>query len=666
MSTALLCGMHSLARAADPADIFALPEVPPLSTPNGALPAGTQLRLVLALNMRDEAGAERYVRDVSVPGSPYYGQYLSPADFAARFGSSDEDYAAVVGWARAHGLATGPRTASRTLVSVRGDVATLERLFATRLALYRTPDGQPAYAPLVIPTLPAELAGHAAAIVGLASARQYAPLVRRADLHNVHPLSAGGTGVGGAYSPSDFRTAYDVPAQPSAGLTETVAVFEQGGFAGGDIETFARRYGLPQPPVTVRAVDGSGTGITNADVEVEAVLDVDTILGVNPSVRQIMVYEDGTDPFPVALLDSLAAIADDDAAQTISISYGEAEALIGRAAAKAEHAVLLQLAAQGQTVYASAGDSGAYLITVNAVTLAVNDPASQPQVTAVGGTTLFTGFGSRYVQENAWNSFDTGFGGATGGGISTFWQIPDYQVANSNSVFANAGGSSTNRNVPDVTADGDVNTGASLYSRANGGWSIAGGTSLSAPLWAGFGSILNATRTGVGLPRLGFFNPMIYTIGLTGFGIHDIVNGSNGNPNDFVGQPGLVGYFAASGPDNVSGTGSFDGRLYLSNLLAQNLLGDGSGPPSRIAAPVATPSATSVALTWEAAKRDLGYLVEVYPATNPNAVTFAATRQLRVTVGGLTAGTDYTAVVLPTNKFGESASPALRFTTPAQ
>ena len=220
--------------------------------------------------------------------------------------------------------------------------------------------------------------------------------------------------------------------------------------------------------------------------------------------------------------------------------------------------------------------------------------------------------------------------------------------------------------MPDVTADGDVDTGASLYSRANGGWLIAGGTSLSAPLWAGFSSILNATRTGVGLPGLGFFNPMIYTLGLTGFGIHDIVNGSNGNPNDFVGQPGLAGYFAASGPDNVSGTGSFDGRLYLGNLLAQNLLGDGSGPPSRIAAPTATPASNSVALSWDAAQRDLGYLVEVYPTANPAAVTFAATQALSATVTGLTANTPYTAVVLPTNKYGESESRATQFTTAAR
>ena len=664
MATTLACSLHSLARAAGPADIFALPDIAGSATSTGRLAPAARLRIVVALNLRDPAGAEQFVHDVSTPGSPRYGLFLSPADFAARFGATGEDYAALASWARAHGLQPGPQTASRTTLSLRGDVATLERLFATQLAAYVTPDGQPAYAPLVTPTLPAELEGRVAAVIGLASGRQFAPLLKHADLRSVRPLSAGGSGVGGAYSPEDFRTAYDVPPQPGAASSETVAVFEQGGFAMDDVATFAHRYGLPKPPVKVRAVDGSGTGTTSGDVALEAVLDIDTILGVNPAVGQIIAYEDGTDPFPVALLDSLSAMADDDGAQTISISYGQAEALTGRAAAKAEHTVLLQLAAQGQTVYASAGDSGAYLVTRNTVTLAVNDPASQPQVTGVGGTTLFTGFGSIYSQENAWNSLDTGFGGATGGGISNLWQIPDYQVALNNSVFANAGGSSTNRNVPDVTADGDVNTGASLYSRANGGWLIAGGTSLSAPLWAGFSSILNATRVGVGLPRLGFFNPMIYTLGLGGFGIHDIVNGSNGNPNDYVGQPGLVGYFAASGADNVSGFGSFDGRLYLGNLLGQNLIGDGSGPPSRIAAPSAVPGATGVALSWKAAKRDLGYLIEVFPTANPAAVTFAATRALGVTVTGLAAGTDYGAVVLPTNAYGESESPVTRFTTP--
>ncbi len=659
-SAAMFAGTNAGA-AASPADLFAGPPPQAFAATVGDLAPATPIRLVLALPLRDEAGAEAFARDVSTPASGQYGGYLTPAQFAARFGALPEHEQAAIAWARAHGLSIDQRSRSRTTVTVSGPLATIETLFATRLAAYRAPDGQPGFAPLVAPSLPDALAGHVVGVIGLASARHDATLVRRAAPGEVRTQNA--TGVGGGYSPADFRTAYVVPPQPTSQAPQTVAVFEQGGFAMADLTQFAQHYGLPTPPVTVRNVNGFDGRITNANVELEAVLDIDTVLGINPAVSQILVYEDGADPFPVALLDSLTAMADDDTAKTISISYGDFERNMGQAAQKAEHTALLQFAAQGQTVYASAGDNGPYDVTKKATFVVVLDPASQPGVTGVGGTTLFTGPRAAYEIETTWNLLASGFG-ATGGGFSATWALPAYQASagGPDSLEFFNGGSNTNRNVPDVAADASPATGASVYSKMNGGWVVVGGTSLAAPLWAGFSSILNATREGVGLPGIGAFNPMLYTLGSTGFGIHDIVNGTNGDNNAGV---AFQGYVAGIGADDVSGNGSFQGSTYLNNLIVQILDGKGDPPlpPPQVSDLAASPAETSATFSWTKVAHATGYLVAVYRPSTPDVITYAATTTPGATVSALAAGTPYNAYVYALNRGGPSESPIVTFTT---
>ena len=163
----------------------------------------------------------------------------------------------------------------------------------------------------------------------------------------------------------------------------------------------------------------------------------------------------------------------------------------------------MQMAAQGQSMYAAAGDSGAYDDS-NSDKLAVDDPGSQPYVTSVGGTSLTvdstTGV---YVSESVW---DNGSGnGAGGGGISTVWPIPSWQT-NITGLY-----STTHRNVPDVALNADPNTGYSIY--FNGSWQIVGGTSCAAPLWAAFNACVNQELAAIGRHVLGFVNPLFYGIG---------------------------------------------------------------------------------------------------------------------------------------------------------
>ncbi len=632
-------------------DMFATPQEAQLGRRVGDLDATATLRLVLALPLADKAGAEAFARRVLDHSAQDYGHFLTPAGFAARFGANAADYQALRQWASENGLTPGAVTSSRTTLSVSGTVAQVERVFATRLTQYRTAAGEDAFAPSVAPTLPQALAGRVSAVIGLSSVKRFAPLFRRAS---ASPRTAGGTGVLGAYSPGDFRAAYDIP---NLGLpqapSEVAAVFEQGGFKRSDVTTFTQRYHLPATPVVVRPVDGYDGSVNSSDVELESVLDIETLIGINPRLAKIIDYEQGTGTFQVALLDALSAMADDDLAQTISISYGNSESLQGAAAQQAEASVLTQMTAQGQAVFASSGDEGAEgqggLSGYN-----VLDPASQPDVTGVGGTTLSTGPKSAYEVEIAWGKMNE-FLGASGGGVSSFWPLPAYQLYEPNpgvfqSVALANGGSGTFRNVPDLAADADPTTGASVYSAANGGWLQVGGTSLASPIWAGFYTIMNEASKGIGFGPIGSFNPTHYRIAeahsIFG-GYNDILTGNNGQSD-----LGIAGYAAGSDFDNVTGWGSMQGADLVFSLFSTNL--SKGKPPTAPHKIEVIPSETSAVLSWQAGTNVTGYFILTTQPANPKIVQEAVTRGTIVQVKGLQPGTTYVTHVYSINSHGTS------------
>jgi subtilase family serine protease len=365
------------------------------------------MNMVFVLGLKDPKGAAEFARRVSTPDDSLYGKFLNPEQFGAAYGPSDSDYEAVKTWVTQHGLSLNEISRSHTTLSVRGTVAQFQTLFGNSIENYRGPDGRTFFSASTAPNIPAEIATRLSGVVGLSNYAGFVPMVVRKPAqavpaeNKIRTDSAGGSGPGGAYSAADLRTAYSIPAHLSPQKTQTVALFEQGGFAMSDIKKYETQNGLPNVPVTVHKVNGYGGGINDLNVELEAVLDIDMVIGINPNVQEVQVYEDGDDPFGVALLDALTAMANDNAAQTISISYGTDEAIQGTTQMAAEGVLFQQLAAQGQTVFVSAGDQGAYGRSGNG--LNVSDPGSQPYVTSVGGTTLYTGPGSVYSTEQTWN-----------------------------------------------------------------------------------------------------------------------------------------------------------------------------------------------------------------------------------------------------------------------
>jgi kumamolisin len=509
----------------------------------------TPLRVILTLPLQDEVGARRYGEAVSNPKNALYGHYLTPAQFGARFGAKAADYEALRAWAASAGLSVGPRLDSRAEISLGGTAAQFSALFGTHFASFPTPRGD-GYTVTATPRLPAALQGKVNGVIGLTSQAKLGLLLRN---RNVHPNL--GTGIDGSgLAPANLITAYDVPKE-TGGNTEIVAVFEQDGYFASDISQFQSSYKLRKVPNTAVSVNGSTTGVTGNGAELEADLDIELLGAINPGIKSIRVYIDSQDSFQTALLDSINQVAQENLATVYSISYGQDESLQGTSAIKAENTALVQLQTQGISVFVSIGDNGAAGDTGSGKHVA--DPGTQPLVTSVGGTDLDANASTyKYITETVWNDLSVE-GGATGGGVSSVWSIPTWQVVGGVSVAKKNGGSSTKRNVPDIAgvAD-DVNSPVSIYSADYGGWLGIGGTSVSAPLWAAWITIYNDDRVAAGKARLGFINTKLYGLGEAGTNFHDVTSGNNGSP----------GYKAGTGYDNVSGWGSIDVGKALSSF----------------------------------------------------------------------------------------------------
>ena len=573
------------------------------STALSAVDTGKEINVILSLPLGDSAGAAQFVQRVSNPKDALYHKYITPQEFAARYGANAADYAALKAWATSNRLSIVHESVARTFLTVGGMAAQFQTLFKTQLNNYRTPDGKEFYSASVAPTVPDAIASKVASVVGLTNGIQYAPLAKvyktfgeDAAAPAAAPEVFGGTGPGGAYAPADLRTAYRIP-HFGAVAPQTVAVFEQGGYFKYDVETYLNRMKLPHPTLSFVGVNGFSGYVYDFGVELEAVLDIDMIIAINPQVKEVVAYEDGKDPFGVALIDALDQVAQDNKVQMLSISYGLDEIQQGNDQLTAENTALTQLSALGITVVVSAGDNGAYGRTGTnnfPATLEAPDPGSQPLVTCVGGTSLTTGPKEVYVTEQAWNRLGSG-SGATGGGVSSYWPIPTWQPPN---FMTFNGGSATFRNVPDVAAVGDPITGVAVYSRPNGGWIQIGGTSASAPIWAGFLSVMNAGLQYIGGQQLGFFNPTLYNVSW----LYSVLDGSNGN----VGMFGTPGYNAGAIYNNCCGLGSLWGGGFAYNILTANASGT---PPSQITNLNVVPTKTSLKLTWDPTPGAIGYAI---------------------------------------------------------
>ena len=484
-----------------------------------AAPREQRLQLALGLPLRNQDELDALLPQLSDPASPNFHKYLLPEEFAARFGPSEEDYAALIQFAQANGLAVTHTHANRGVLSVEGAMQDVEQAFQVKMMTYQHPARGVFVAPDREPMLPG--AGGAMTVMGLDNFAPPTPMnvtkmaVARAN------SGVGGSGPAGYLIGKDFRAAY-APGVTLTGAGQTVGLLEFDGFFPGDVVKNFAAAGLPPVPTQTVLVDGVNGSANGANIEV--ILDIMMAAYMAPGLQKIIVYE-GAVPNDV-----LNRMATDNLAQQLSSSWGW-----GGINATTEQ-IFKQYIAQGQSYMQASGDSGAY-------TGKVMPPADDPSVTVVGGTSLTTnGPGGAWLSETTWSG--------SGGGVSTVYPIPSYQLG---VAMASRKGSTTMRNLPDVALTADIQ----MYLIYNNGSATAvGGTSAAAPLWAGFMALANQQATANGKPRIGFLNPLIYAIGGSGnFGadLHDITTGSNG-------------FVAVGGYDLATGWGSPAGQKLIDDL----------------------------------------------------------------------------------------------------
>ena len=367
----------------------------------------------------------------------------------------------------------------------------------------------------------------------------------------------------GAYTADQYASAYGFSSLYGAGdfgAGQTVALVEFESDLPSDISSYQSCYGV-SPPVTYVTVDGgAGSGAGQG----EAAVDIEDISSLAPDVSIVVYQGPNTD---VGSIDTYSAIVDQDTAKVISTSWGLCESDTGSDTISSENALFEEAAVQGQTVLSAAGDQGSEDCAPSSGSLAVDDPASQPFVTGVGGTEI-TALGPPPT-EHVWNTGPNCCFGAGGGGISTSHVMPQYQVnAASSDGTVNAYSSGTPcgnsggycREVPDVSAL----AGPFPYEfYFKGSWGSWGGTSLSAPLWAALIALSNASSTCTAT-SVGFANPTLYALAASNHSaFHDVTSGDN----DLTGKnDGL--YPALSGYDMASGLGTPNGAVLPAGLCA--------------------------------------------------------------------------------------------------
>jgi hypothetical protein len=590
MAGGLVAGLVPLtpsAIAAGSGPLLILPADAPPPLPRGAVNLGAMsarsvLQLDVALRVQDPAALASFVAAVSDRRSPLFHHFLRRGQFVARFGPTPAQVTAVEAALRSVGLAPGRVSPDRLAIAVTAPAGAVERAFGTTLLRYRLADGRVAFANTSAPRLPAAAAPYVQGVLGLTDlylphsqlARAVRPVARAGRLPSrmrltgtagPRPCAAASSAAqeNGSYTANQLAAYYAMPplyqlGDFGKGVRVALAEFEPDSPA--DISAYAACYGL-HTPVSYTLVDGGAGAGTGSG---EAALDIEDVMGLAPDVA-IDVYQapngGSTDTY-----DLYSAIVNADADQVVSTSWGLCELDSDPALVSSEDDLFAQAASQGQTVFAAAGDSGSTDCygdgSSNGAKLSAEDPASQPYVIGVGGTSISA------TSETVWNDSSV-TGGAGGGGLSAAWCMPSYQdqgaipgLISSHSQTAASCGTAVPyvRQVPDVSADADPYTGYVIHLGGTwqGGW---GGTSAATPLWATVAALTDASPfcSDYGSGDAGVLPEGLYQMAATdqsyiytppAEGLSDVTSGGNDyTPSGYTGglYPATRGYDLASG-----------------------------------------------------------------------------------------------------------------------
>jgi subtilase family serine protease len=515
----------------------------------------------VTLAPRSAKGLGDYITSLSDTASPNYRHFLTTQQFAHRFGATASSVETVRTYFEGYGLSAGALSKGRLVLHVKGTTTQIALAFAAHVETVRRSDGAFAAQLTTKGSVPAPVAHDIAGVAGLSSVVQPSTnlVLSHASSHSALPTTCPEDGgelsttpnVNGGYTPFQLASLYGLNtewANHVTGSGQTIAVYELSAYDPGDLATYLNCYGL-NPTITPVSVDGGPTG----GYDDEPTLDIEEVAAMAPGAN-IEIYQGPNNSS--GPIDAYQQIADDNTASIVSTSWGTCES-DPSGDPSAEQPIFEQMAAQGQTIVSAAGDSGSS--DCNGITNnspAVDDPASQPYVTGVGGLSVTD---ISPLSQTVWNTpVKSGNPGAGGGGVSTLWSRPSWQ--NAPGVPASA----TMRLVPDLSTDADPSTGfiqyytgtsqGACHQNCIAGWNSVGGTSIGAPMVS---SLVAVAAQACGTGRLGFINPSLYAMASTGF--IDVTTGSNDLHN-------VGAYSAGVGYDMASGLGSPDGAGFFAGL----------------------------------------------------------------------------------------------------
>ncbi len=515
----------------------------------GRLPATQQMQLDIVLPLSDQAGLDTFLSDLSNPASASYRQFLTPQEFTARFGPTQENYDAVVAFAKANGLAVVGGSRDGMDVQVKGTVSAIETAFHINLQTFQHPtENRVFYAADREPTvdLPFQL-WH---ISGLDNySIPHAMLVSKSDYAAAHGLDAKdvvshattGSGPSASFLGSDMRAAY-YGGTALTGAGQNLGLLEYYGTDLADLTTYFKNVKQTNNvPITLLSTDGTSTSCLYTRAggdcdDTEQTLDMTQAIGMAPGLASLVMYIGSTDTAIISAMTTHSPLP-----TTIGCSWGWTPADPTTLDPYFE-----KMAAQGQNFFAASGDSSTWSSRNEAW------PADDANVVSVGGTDLVTASAAgAWKSETAWVD--------SGGGISPDKiAIPAWQKL-SGVINSSNKGSTTYRNGPDVSANANF----TFYTCADQKACLAneyGGTSFATPMWAAYIALVNQQLVADGYPTIGFINPYLYAFGVSssyGTDFHDITSGKSGS------------YSAVKGYDLVTGWGSPNGQGLINALVTE-------------------------------------------------------------------------------------------------
>lgn len=539
--------------------------------------------LTLSPDAEQQRALEAFMASRRDPTSPFYGQWLTPAEYERQFGVSDADLAKVTQWLQSQGFTVDEVPQGRRSIVFSGAVRHIRKAFRTDMRQFRV-DGRDHIANAADPSIPDALS---AVVSGVVSLHDF----RSRPMHaNVRPApNFTDSGGGHAMAAADFATIYNTKSPVAQGIDGTgvsIAVLGRTNVVMGDMTTFRSAMGLPANPPQI-ILNGADPGRQTGD-EGESDLDLQWAGAVAPGATIKFVTSASTASTDGIDLSAQYAVSN-NVADIVTLSYGLCEADLGTSATNFYNGLWQQAAAQGMSVFVSSGDSGAADCDASDATTAtrgrgVNGLCTSPFSTCVGGTqfddtanpsqywtaTNATNLGSAlsYIPEKVWNESGNVSGGSglwsSGGGASTVFTQPSWQTG----VGVPNNG---RRNVPDVSLAAASHDGYLVYSSDNTTSTrtryVFGGTSAAAPSFAGLMALVNQ-KAGA---RQGNANPRFYQLAALqangGPGYFHAVQGGNNS------VPGVTGFTATTGTvtpiyNQATGLGSVDGSVLVNQWAA--------------------------------------------------------------------------------------------------